>query len=160
VEADRARQSPPPGAVSVGEGPDAPSAEPVGDPARSAALGSQAPRIARLLALAARYVREDRLVSPRFDNALAVYREVLRADPGNRAAIEGLDAIRARLLRHAWAEEARGDLDSARRQLIKIQLIDAGEPVSGGQVRPGPLAANGPEPPVSSTLPASTAEEP
>jgi type II secretory pathway predicted ATPase ExeA len=118
----------------------------------------RSPEITRLLSLASRYVAEDRLVAPRFDNALAVYREVLRADPGNAAAVEGLDAIRARLLEHAWAEEARGDLESARRQLMKIQLIDAGEPLAGAAAESGPVSPNETGPAVPSSVPTANAD--
>ncbi len=80
--------------------------------------------IGRLLALAERHFRADRLVAPRFDNALATYRQVLRADSENSAALAGIAAIKSKLMGFAQAEEARGDHAGARRQLDKIRLIE------------------------------------
>ena len=79
----------------------------------------------RLLSLAQAHYRADRLVAPRFDNALSTYRKVLRADPGNPAALAGIAALKSKLNEYAQAEAARGDLAGARRQLNKIRLIDA-----------------------------------
>jgi type II secretory pathway predicted ATPase ExeA len=96
----------------------------------------------RLLALGRQYVESDRLVAPRFDNALTVYGGILRADPWNSAALEGLAAIRERLMSHARAEEARGDLESARRQLSKLKLVDAEYQAATGQSRIAPMFGN------------------
>ena len=81
--------------------------------------------VERLLALAEAHFRADRLVAPRFDNALAAYRKVFQADPENRAALAGVDAINAKLIEYARAEAERGDLAGARRQLAKIRMIEA-----------------------------------
>jgi hypothetical protein len=81
--------------------------------------------VERLLALAEAHFRADRLVAPRFDNALAAYRKVLQADPENRAALAGVSAIKSKLNEYARADAERGDLAGARRQLDKVQMIES-----------------------------------
>lgn len=85
---------------------------------------AQASEIGRLLTMADEHVAADRLVAPRFENALAVYQRILRVNPGNPAALSGLTEIKAKLMSYAQAEADRGDPASARRQLKKIQSID------------------------------------
>ena len=87
-------------------------------------MEAQASEIGRLLTLADEHMAADRLVAPRFENALAVYRKILRVDPGNPAALSGLSEIKAKLMSYAQTEADRGDPASARRQLKKIQSID------------------------------------
>lgn len=87
---------------------------------------AQAPEIGRLLTLADEHMRADRLVAPRFENALAVFRKILGLNPGNPEALDGLAAIKAKLMAYAQAEATRGDAASANRQLNKIQSIDKG----------------------------------
>jgi hypothetical protein len=94
--------------------------------------------ISRLLAVAEGHFRADRLVAPRFDNALATYRKVLRADPQNSAALAGIAAIKSKVMEYAQAEAARGDLAAARRQLDKIQLIEAQGQAGISQTRSPP----------------------
>ena len=89
--------------------------------------------IDRLLALGRQYVNSDRLVAPRFDNALAVYCRILRADPGSSEALAGIAAVKARVMEHARAQEASGDLEGAQRQLDKLKLIDAEYQAATGQ---------------------------
>jgi hypothetical protein len=87
-------------------------------------MEARASEIGRLLTLADDHMRADRLLAPRFENALAVYRKILRVNPGNPAALNGLEAIKAKLMAYAQAEADRGDPASARRRLKKIQSID------------------------------------
>jgi hypothetical protein len=100
--------------------------------------------VSRLLALADAHYRADRLVAPRFDNALATYRKVLRAAPGNPAALAGIAALKSKINQYAQAEAARGDIVGARRQLDKIRLIDIegladiGRPQSTGALGDAP----------------------
>ena len=94
-------------------------------PISSAVAALDAVEVERLLALAEAHFRADRLVAPRFDNALAAYRKVLQADPENGAALAGVDAIKSKLNEYARAEAERGDLAGARRQLDKVQMIEA-----------------------------------
>jgi hypothetical protein len=94
-------------------------------PISSDVAALDAVEVERLLALAEAHFRADRLVAPRFDNALAAYRKVFQADPENRAALAGVDAINAKVIEYARAEAERGDLAGARRQLAKIRMIEA-----------------------------------
>jgi hypothetical protein len=89
--------------------------------------------IDQLLALGRQYVNSDRLVAPRFDNALAVYCRILRAAPGSSEALAGIAAVKARVMEHARAQEASGDLEGAQRQLDKLKLIDAEYQAATGQ---------------------------
>ncbi len=93
---------------------------------------SSSPEVKLLLASAEAHFNADRLVAPPFNNALWVYRKILRAEPGNRAALAGLEAIRTKLTRFAREEEALGDTAGARRQLQKIQLLDNSQEGSAG----------------------------
>jgi len=94
---------------------------------------AEASEISGLLAEADEHVRADRLVAPRFDNALAVYRKILRINPGNPEALNGLATIKAKLVAYARAEASRGDPVSARRHLKKIQTIDKELGMGGDQ---------------------------
>lgn len=78
-----------------------------------------------LLAQAKAHFDADRLVAPRFDNALVVYRQILRVSPENPSALNGVAAVRARLFAYAQAESERGDSVSTRSLLQKIRSIDA-----------------------------------
>jgi hypothetical protein len=80
--------------------------------------------IGRMLARAQAHFDADRLVAPRFDNALAVYRQILRANPGNPSALHGIAAIRARLLDYARVASDRGDAVGARSYRQKVRAID------------------------------------
>ncbi|MGB5831740.1 MAG: AAA family ATPase [Thiohalocapsa sp.] len=80
--------------------------------------------IDRMLAQAQAHFDADRLVAPRFDNAFAVYRQILRANPGNSSALNGVAAIRSRLLDYARVESDLGDAVNARSHLQKIRAID------------------------------------
>ena len=64
-------------------------------------------------------------MAPRFDNALAVYRKILRADPNNEGALAGIEMIKAKLMGFASDAETQGDMESARGQINKVLLIDA-----------------------------------
>lgn len=78
-----------------------------------------------LLAQAKAHFDADRLVAPRFDNALAIYRQILHLSPGYPSALYGVAAVRARLFTYAQAESERGDVVSSRSYLQKIRSIDA-----------------------------------
>ncbi|WP_242476788.1 hypothetical protein [Halochromatium glycolicum] len=77
-----------------------------------------------LLSMAEAHLEADRLVAPRFNNALYAYRKVLRIDPGNQEVQSGLRAIRAKLRRFAKEERARGNELGAQRQLNKLSLLE------------------------------------
>jgi type II secretory pathway predicted ATPase ExeA len=77
-----------------------------------------------LLSLAETHRKADRLVAPRFDNALHAYRKVLQIDPGNQEARSGVQSIREKLQRFAEQERARGNVKGAKRQLKKLGLLE------------------------------------
>lgn len=83
--------------------------------------------VPRLLQLAMKHREADRLLAPRFDNAFSVYREVLRIDPGNADAQQGIREIKTKLIGHAQNAKARGDLVAAKHALIKVLRIDAAD---------------------------------
>ena len=80
-----------------------------------------------MLALADGHLRADRLMAPRRHNALAMYRKVLRKDPGNASALAGIESIKSKLLRFASDASSKGDLELARSQINKVLIIDAGD---------------------------------
>ena len=84
-----------------------------------------AAEITELLARADEHVRADRLMAPRFDNALALYRKVLRAEPHDPEALAGIEKIKDKLMGFARAAVAQGDLEGARSQVNKVLVIDA-----------------------------------
>ncbi|MDJ0891712.1 MAG: AAA family ATPase [Gammaproteobacteria bacterium] len=84
-----------------------------------------AAEIRELLARADEHFRADRLMAPRFDNALALYRKVLRAEPHNPVALAGIEKIKDKLMGFARTAVARGDLEGARSQVNKVLVIDA-----------------------------------
>ena len=77
-----------------------------------------------MLDLARIHVQADRLMAPRFDNALAVYQKILIAEPGNEDALAGIQTIKSRLMAFARDALARGDRASARGQINKVLRID------------------------------------
>lgn len=106
-----------------------------------------AAEINRLLALAEEHFIADRLMAPRFDNAFALYRKVLRADPEHSAALAGIAAIRSKLIEYAHSEAAKGNTASARRQLDKIQIIDAEGQAGQSEPRNPATLGDDPSPP-------------
>jgi len=80
--------------------------------------------IAGLLAIAEEHLQADRLVAPRFDNALTVYLAILRLDPENAEAKDGIDRLKAKLLRYASDAEVQGELEAARSYIMKVLAID------------------------------------
>jgi len=77
------------------------------------------------LALAEEHLEADRLMAPRFDNSLALFRRALRVEPENETALAGIDRIKEKLLAFARAAAAEGDLDTARWQISKVLVIEA-----------------------------------
>ncbi len=80
-----------------------------------------------LLEAAAQHLAADRLLAPRFDNALYLYREVLRIDPENARAHAGVRRIATRLIGHARDAQNRGDLEEAKRALEKVLVVDSAD---------------------------------
>ena len=86
--------------------PDEPSA-----PIAPTDAGSN-PQVLTLLDNAALALSQHRLIDPPGNNALELYREVLRLDPGNRMALRGVDSVADELL--VDAERALMELDLLR----------------------------------------------
>lgn len=83
--------------------------------------------ITSLLKRARRHLEADRLLSPRFDNALFLYREVLGIVPDHVAAQQGIEEIKQRLFVHSENARLDADLVSAKSALDKVLLIDSGD---------------------------------
>ena len=80
--------------------------------------------VAGLLATAEEHLKADRLIAPRFNNALSVYQKVLRLDQDNAQAKDGINRIKATLLAYASDAEVQGELEAARNQIMKVLAID------------------------------------
>ena len=81
--------------------------------------------IVRLLTTADMHFNADRLLAPKFNNALFMYQKVLRLSADNPDALAGIERIKAKLLGFASDALAQNDLETARSQLKKILVIDA-----------------------------------
>ncbi|MEO8011488.1 MAG: SUMF1/EgtB/PvdO family nonheme iron enzyme, partial [Dokdonella sp.] len=79
-----------------------------------------------LLATAADYLRQQRLVGEGNDNALAVYRRVLAIDPTNKVADVGLAQIERGFLERALAATAQDDFAAADSILTEASRIRPG----------------------------------
>jgi serine/threonine protein kinase len=103
---------------------------PVADSSAIVAVPSPAPTvnpIPGLLAAAESDLAALRLSTPAGNNALEMYREVLRLDPDNRAAQDGLERIVGRYVELAAAATDRRDFDSARDYLGIASGIKPGD---------------------------------
>ncbi|WP_426415999.1 hypothetical protein [Aestuariirhabdus sp. LZHN29] len=80
-------------------------------------------RIAWLLLEADEAYARQQLTTPEGDNALARYKDVLRLQPGNLEAQQGLERIVARYL--GWAKSAveRGDRSKAQTYLDRARMV-------------------------------------
>jgi formylglycine-generating enzyme required for sulfatase activity len=82
--------------------------------------------VALMLGEAQRLTAAGRQVAPEGENAAAIYREILRSDPNNAAAAQGLNQLEAGMIERALAAGQAGNYAEADRL-----LADA------GRVRPG-----------------------
>ena len=80
--------------------------------------------VVQLLKLAALHFKADRLMAPKYNNALYVYQKILRLDEDNPVAQAGINRIKTKLMRYASDAQAQNDLETARIQLKKILVID------------------------------------
>lgn len=85
---------------------------------------AKAERIIGLLSEAEQHLATLRYTLPIGDNALDTYRKVLKLDPDNTQALQGIEHIRSSFLRWAGSARARGDLTRARRHLETALTID------------------------------------
>jgi len=96
-------------------------------PTRVTALRNEL-RITGLLRGAEAAYEEDHLTSPTGNNAYQKYLEVLKLDPGNKAAHNGIQRIAGRYITLAELALAKGNFDAADQYLGKASTIAAGHP--------------------------------
>lgn len=70
-------------------------------------------RVSPMLTRAAELLRQGHLIQPADANALAVYRDVLKIEPDNKLAAQGLTQIQAAYLARALAAAAQDDFSGA-----------------------------------------------
>jgi serine/threonine-protein kinase len=119
-----ATSTPAPGAAAAAVAPartSEPEAAAPAAPARATAL--DAVRIVGLLRGAEAALAENRLQSPKGDNAYEKYRAVLEIDPGNEAARDGLVAVAGRYLALSRRALSRSDVEQARVYLARAASI-------------------------------------
>ena len=80
--------------------------------------------IVGLLTMADVHFNADRLMAPKFNNALFLYQKVLELSADNPDALAGIERIKAKLLGYASDALAKNDLETARSQLKKVLVID------------------------------------
>jgi len=84
-------------------------------------------QITELLSLARRALESDRLMIPAQNNAYHYYQRVLALQPGNSAALAGMDKIVARYAVLAQQALDRQDLDKATRYIARGLRVQPGE---------------------------------
>lgn len=84
--------------------------------------------IADLLFSGLQALDDDRLLTPRFDNAYDYFREVLQLQPENEIALEGMQSIVERYLELALEAANRGNFANADRLLGRAEIIDGSHP--------------------------------
>ena len=80
---------------------------------------SKEEKIAGLLANGQRSLRQDRLLIPDNDNAYHYFQQVLELDPGNNAALYGLEQIVARYTTLATSALDKNDSEEAERYITR-----------------------------------------
>lgn len=80
-------------------------------------------RVESLIALATTHVSASRLTTPSGNNALATYRRILKLDPGNDVATQGIDSIAQRLLAGAQTAAFAGDTKRADALVAKVKAF-------------------------------------
>ena len=84
--------------------------------------------IADLLFSGLQALDDDRLLTPQFDNAYDYFRQVLRMQPENEIALEGMQSIVERYLELALEAANRGNFTNADRLLGRAEIIDDSHP--------------------------------
>jgi len=85
-------------------------------------------QVDRLLAAAELNYSNNQLTTPRDNNALQKYRAVLKRDPGNVDALDGINRIVEKYL--AWARDhaEQGNISKARLYVARAETVDASHP--------------------------------
>ncbi|HWK54464.1 MAG TPA: tetratricopeptide repeat protein [Hyphomicrobiales bacterium] len=84
--------------------------------------------LADLLYSARIAVEDNRLMTPAGNNAYEIYGEVLRLDPGNAVAVQGIEEIARRYIGLADTALGKGQYDQAETLLARSARIDAQSP--------------------------------
>jgi formylglycine-generating enzyme required for sulfatase activity len=82
--------------------------------------------VATLLAEAQRLVEAGQLASPEGNNASEIYRQILRGDPNNVGAKEGLARVEALLVSQAASAAQSGDYRDSERMLAEAARVSPG----------------------------------
>lgn len=82
--------------------------------------------VATLLAEAQRLVEAGQLATPEGNNASEIYRQILRGDPGNLGAQEGLARVEALLVAQAASAAESGDYRDSERMLAEAARVSPG----------------------------------
>ncbi|HHH43612.1 MAG TPA: hypothetical protein ENK49_05690 [Gammaproteobacteria bacterium] len=122
---------------------------------------SREDRIIELLSLGQRAVRDYRLLIPADNNAYQYYQQVLELEPGNRAALFGLDQIVERYVTLGNRALTQKDRSKARRYIargLRVMPGDARLLALQSRVDAPPVVASAPE--ASAPAPAVVEAEP
>ena len=118
-------RSPAPAAADGAGGLPAMRTLPVEDPAAGAVSAEARRMIADLLFEGLQALDSDRLLTPEHNNAYDHFHEVLRLQPDNPIARQGMQDIVERYLELALESARRGNFTGAERMLGRAQIIDA-----------------------------------
>ena len=81
-------------------------------------------QVEKLMAVAAQQISDSRLTRPEGNNAVATYRLILRMDPQNVAASQGIGIIAQRLLARAQTAAFAGELGKANELIARVKEVD------------------------------------
>ncbi len=80
-------------------------------------------KIEQLTTQAAGHLARGQLDSPISNNAVSTYRRMLRLDPGNVVAVQGLETVAGRFLANAQTAAFAGDLNAAKDFIARAQAV-------------------------------------